>query len=458
MEKKEVTKKRYNRKKRKRAIKKSKKVVIAMGLTAIVLVVATYAWFIGITTVNVNQFEVNIVTTEGLSISLDGKHWETVLNVTKGIIEGTDPMVINGSTSANKHLKADGTDGDYGEYPVANGNNDHWATAGDDSSHTGLEPVSSSGQLDSTSSQAKFYSKSTMTAERGGYKLAAGDITSPTATGYIAFDIFIRNATGSAYEAAYNKDNDEALFLTGGSNVTYNTSGSSAGDGIQNSVRVGFYSLGRVAATGTTDATIQGISCSASTGVTSLCNLQEGEAGSQTAVPRGYNWNIWEPNDTAHTDKAITRFNNACIKRSSTGEYQLTGDDNKCKPIGEGASAQQLSDNTYIKTFTINDTISASANPPANIYDGLNGYTNPKMSYIQTLTDTENSTEDTRSPLLFIAPSSITKIRVYIYLEGQDVDNFDLATVYQTLRFEFGFTKDRYEAAEEETPTPTTGE
>ena len=458
MEGKKIIRKRINKKNRKRNLLKSKKILFAMGITLIALVVATYAWFIGITTVTVDPFEVEVMTTEGLQISLDADpdHWETVLHVDKGIIEGTSNMIIHGDPSNVKLI--DTTTPASSSYPAPN-NVNHWATAGEaNQDHKGLEPVSSSGQLVDTgqnASQAKFYSKTTLTSEAGGFRLAAGDITSPTATGYIAFDIFIKNASGSSYSATYSKDNDEALFLTGNSEVQYNTAGV-AGDGIQNSVRVGFYALGRVSAidSNITKSTIQGISCTASSPVTPLCNLQEGASGSQTVVPRGYNWNIWEPNDTAHTLAAYTRFNNACIKRdSSTGEFLLNANDNKCRPAG-ALENEALADNKYIKTYTINNTIAASNTPPiSNIYDGLNGWSNPNMQYVQTLTDTENSVEATRNPLLYLAPASITKIRVYIYLEGQDVDNFDLASVYQPLSIKFGFTKDRYEVAPSVSPS-----
>lgn len=124
-----------NRKKRERTVEKSRKIIFAIGLTAIVLVVATYAWFIGITTVTVNPFEVNIISTEGLKISLDGHNWETELHVTKGIIEGTEQMYVAGVNTAGKYLIAssDDPDGYHGEYPTDSGNVNHWATAGNSS-------------------------------------------------------------------------------------------------------------------------------------------------------------------------------------------------------------------------------------------------------------------------------------------------------------------------------------
>ena len=47
-----------------------------------------------------------------------------------------------------------------------------------------------------------------------------------------------------------------------------------------------------------------------------------------------------------------------------------------------------------------------------------------------------------------LAPNSITKVRVYIYIEGQDIDNFDYAQVGKVIEVAFGFSKQRYTAEE----------
>jgi hypothetical protein len=42
------------------------------------------------------------------------------------------------------------------------------------------------------------------------------------------------------------------------------------------------------------------------------------------------------------------------------------------------------------------------------------------------------------------APNSITKVRIYIYIEGQDVDNYDFASIGKKISIKFGFTKERF--------------
>ena len=61
--------------------KRLKRLVITCLLCAIILSVSTYAWFIGMKTVSVNAFEVNIKTTESLMLSLDGQNWTYELDV-----------------------------------------------------------------------------------------------------------------------------------------------------------------------------------------------------------------------------------------------------------------------------------------------------------------------------------------------------------------------------------------
>ena len=43
-----------------------------------------------------------------------------------------------------------------------------------------------------------------------------------------------------------------------------------------------------------------------------------------------------------------------------------------------------------------------------------------------------------------LAPNSITKVRVYIWLEGQDLDNYDFAQLGKKVKINFGFTKERF--------------
>ena len=74
-------------------------------------------------------------------------------------------------------------------------------------------------------------------------------------------------------------------------------------------------------------------------------------------------------------------------------------------------------------------------------------------------TDTDKNEAD-KKELFFISPNSITKLRVYVYLEGQDIDNYDLGVYGKQIKINFGFTKDKFGISgsdEEEPEEPVVG-
>ena len=49
-----------------------------------------------------------------------------------------------------------------------------------------------------------------------------------------------------------------------------------------------------------------------------------------------------------------------------------------------------------------------------------------------------------RPTFITLAPNSITKVRVYIFIEGQDIDNYDFSSIGKQIQVNFGFTKERF--------------
>ena len=62
--------------------KRVKKLIVICMLSAIILTVSTYAWFIGMQTVSVNAFEVKIAAADGLALSVTGEKDSFSDNVT----------------------------------------------------------------------------------------------------------------------------------------------------------------------------------------------------------------------------------------------------------------------------------------------------------------------------------------------------------------------------------------
>ena len=67
-------------KKKTKAIKqKLNNLLMILLLTAVLLIMSTYAWFTANRTVNIDAIDVKVATSSGLQISADGITWKTVL-------------------------------------------------------------------------------------------------------------------------------------------------------------------------------------------------------------------------------------------------------------------------------------------------------------------------------------------------------------------------------------------
>ncbi len=424
--------------------KKIRNLIIICFICAIIVSVGTYAWFIGMKTVNVSSFDVEIATTEGLFLSMDGEHWSYQLDA-----KNATPYT---------------------------GNTNTWAP-------TGLIPISSVGDLDATVSRLQLYEKGSLTTTKGGYRLLAsrvhnydntetGKNGTSESNGYVAFDLFIKNLSGTEYYAENNILNEEDIYLTTNSAVTVATNGGVAGTGIENSVRVAFAQIGRVEATDGVASVdnITGITCTdvaAGTGqaqVTGICRQAQ----------------IWEPNDKAHVQNAINWYETSCKIRKETGT------DVTLAASYDSTACSGVANNAANKTYAISRVINIADN--VDIYDGAqyNTYEDNTIEYAtydaavngsaaalaQTddaekataaeaakttaraeyklvdfpyFTDTmKNLTSTERPTFMKLAPNSITKVRVYIWIEGQDVDNYDFASLGKKISINFGFTKERY--------------
>ena len=403
--------------------KRFRKLIVFCAFCAIVLTVSTYAWFFGFRTVGVSSFDVEIATSESLMLSLNGSDWANTVSITK---ETFNTASYTGNTNS-------------------------WGGAG-------LIPMSTIGEMDSASSTMKLYEKSSLTPVTGGYRLLSSRVLNSNGSaiqeqpGYVAFDLFVRNFTGAEYYTNMDVANEEAIYLTTASSVTVAADGV-ANTGIENSVRVAFTQIGRIKGTTTTANLITGLTCAGgTTGSTGICRDAQ----------------IWEPNDTAHVDAAISYYDTSCIKRlydadddtvgkdvTSINSYDFTGGTGQ----NEAVHCKTVSDGTAYDTYAIADKIIPTDN--VNVYDGddYNGYPlakkavttegetvyEPLMEAYPYFTDTMKTKTGTARPqFMTLAPNSITKLRVYIYLEGQDIDNYDFASIGRKISIQFGFTKERF--------------
>jgi len=119
-----------------RRAKRIRNLVAVSALTAVVLGVSTFAWFVGMRTVSVSSFDVEIAVTESLLLSLDGSTWNTTVHISEDTLD---------AVSYAGHTNSWGGDG--------------------------LIPMSTVGEMDAAASRLKLYEKASYTATYGGYRI-----------------------------------------------------------------------------------------------------------------------------------------------------------------------------------------------------------------------------------------------------------------------------------------------
>ena len=228
-----------------------------------------------------------------------------------------------------------------------------------------LTPVSTIGTIDSNGHMEMFrgtVGTIASGANAGDFNLTAvKDTDTAGSTGdYIVFDMFLKVTSASD------------LWLTTNSGV--NTI-DATDTGIKNASRIAFVILGNTAA-GSSTSTIQGLS---------------GSGATTTKY-------IWEPNYDVHTAAAIAEAANT---------------------YGETTTATGA---TQLPYSGIKAEIAAANAVPLKVTSATQ-YSTRDSSYFATVTPTYSTVEGFSQNLqIFSLAAGITKVRVYMWVEGQDVD------------------------------------
>ena len=394
-------------KKSKRTKRKSElKIIFFIILVAAALfIVSTYAWFSTQRNVSITNLSGTVEVAEGLEISLDAKRWfnEIVLG------DGEDEMSIID----------DAYEGHNNIIPSE------------------MMPVSTLGKMETTTmTDLQFLrGKLTNTKELSGVKAVVNDqsVTDSediTFGGYIAFDLFLKNSSNM------NKTYDE-LQLNYDSQVKIMESSEKGADGqpvdksytgLQNTVRVGFarYGAGELdaqggTASGTADVTEQVVD--------NILNY----TGAKTGGNKVYLTDaaIWEPNSNSHVDMIV-----------SSNNY-ITWSDSMAKKIfgAAGTAKTQFTNDTQMPTFALSKASIDKEIDDIYIWDGSETALVEQM-VIQTTAKSANdytvaegvknliSTSSTsqRTTNFTIPANTICRLRVYVWLEGQDVDCINYAS------------------------------
>ena len=360
-------------------------------IAAVMFIISTYAWFSTQKNVSITNLRGTVEVAEGLEISLDAEKWYN------GITLGEE----DGQLSITKNAY-------QGHHNI---------------SPSEMLPVSTLGLVGSTDTDLKMLRGNvTNSKELSKIVETKENIESTTDSqfpGYFAFDIFLKNNSKQS-------SGDDILQLNYDSSLEIMDASKTA-TGLQNTARIAFC---KYAGTSEVDA--------------SQADILKETAGVGVGAPKAYisDVAIWEPNADDHVDYIVKNNNKITWSTSDASAYAT-------KTLDDGTKGFDTTTKmpTYaLKTSAVGQTIN-------DIYM-WNG-TEANLARQYTLQTTKTSTTDytikegvqnlvkaTDGTTAFgIAPNKITRIRVYLWLEGQDVDCINYASHGGGVKVNIGLVK-----------------
>ena len=360
-----------NKKKNEKKRKKLRTLILLLFLTIIMFGTSTYAWFTANQTVTIQGIDVHVETSDGLQISTNGSTWKSVLTTAD----------ITGSTNGTPNYYSGATNFIPGT----------------------LDAVSTDGTVISdaengTKSLDFYYSTIGTDPTTGAYQIATHQILEYTDdptnhpvdhSKYIAFDIFLK--VSSTKDVYLNT-------TTSGSNVVSATN--SADRGLYNAARVAFLPIGEAASTATVNA------------------ITGAYAASKTAQKV-----IWEPNNDTHSAAVINSVS-AEYGQTLTETSQNSGLYNPLSYCGITAEIPETTRPTtpHFLIDTVNCESSESSYVTAMTGTMSTDGTTGVVTSNGLLYSTPATLDLTKKYKVFTLPAGITKMRVYMWIEGQDLD------------------------------------
>ena len=369
----------------KKRTKESKKrlnsLILLVAFSAILLIASTYAWFSTQRDVTISNLEGRVEVAEGLEISLDAQNWSQELDFSK--------LDLNTNAySGNKNIEP-----------------------------TKLEPVSTIG---STGGSYLTMRRGTITGNKLTSIASVAEETALADSGFIAFDVFLKNSSrdGVTSDNIYLKKTSQVTVLAEDNKFSSRISKGVDTTGLQNTVRVAIASYQVKTAAPTDDQTA----------VLAAVNHADNKI-SQVA--------IWEPNSNFHVDYLTTNYGSVLAGKVDSTVTALLGTDEKIERTSK------------IPTYALDNT----ATTINDVYDWKTASTGLEKQIVKQTTITvpgsgmpgsyamADETEVTGQELVklvqatgdgttqFSLPGNkITKARIYVWLEGQDVDCINYAS------------------------------
>ena len=346
-------------------------------LALVIFIISTYAWFSTQRNVSITNLTGTVEVAEGLEISLDAKNWSNGLVLGQNK-EAGELSIIDDAYSGHRNI-----------------------------SPTEMLPVSTLGLVSGSQTDLQMLrGKITNSIQLSEIVAMVETDTNPDSTtypGYFAFDVFLKNSSKQ-------DDIDDVLQLNYDSSLEIMETEKSS-TGLQNTARVAFAKYN-----GTSD-----VMADQATILKETAGIGVGAGTSQITDVA-----IWEPNSSDHVDYIVQNNN------------KITG-------AGANFTATTQMDTYALKSNSIGATI-------ADIYKWDGSESNLAVqNVLQTTKSADDytisegvqnlvSTRDGTSTF-GIAPNAVSRIRIYLWLEGQDVDCINYASHGGGIRVNIGLVK-----------------
>ena len=377
--------------------------ILLVAFTAIMLIVSTYAWFSTQRNVSISNLTGTVKVAEGLEISLDAEHWSQEVDFS----QYTDQTTLKKMYGETEHnvipsemlpVSSNGAEGiDATEIPFYRGVNTN-------TKELTVPTAENGGKVDGVGS--------TKTASDDGFP------------GYYAIDLFLRNS--GIKEGETQGTAKETLQLSSGSTLAIK-SGGNADTGLQNTPRVAFalYS-------GTADV--------------SSTSQSQVLTGTNAAGSKISDVAIWEPNSDAHVGYMVTNYNDITWKTgeaakyiADTTNYKYTASEKiptyalTATSLGQSFTDLYNWDGTTNPSLVKQISLQTANGPTSGIYN-LISVNSPEASIYPI--------DKTGSPTQFqILKNVIIKLRMYVWLEGQDPDCVNYASHGSGIELDLGLCK-----------------
>lgn len=432
------------RKKTKNKRNSEMKVIFFIILVAAAMfIISTYAWFSTQKNVSITNLEGTVQVAEGLEISLNAQDWYNgiELGTGEGQLDIVDPANID-VYSGHRNI-----------HPSE------------------MLPVSTLGLITNNNMQDISMIRGTITNQKVLSKIAkvdtdgkndeTGELIGPTSAafpGYFAFDIFLKNSSKS--------DTVEDILQLNFDSFVEIKEASKSVTGLQNTIRVAFAKYG-----GTKDA--EGNYEGVAEVTAKKDDVLKYTAGIGVGASSVYlsDCAIWEPNSDRHEEYIINNNNRVTW---NTDDAKLYANETLADGVskGFGYTTQMptygLTDDSIGKT--INDVYLWDGTNKSTEDDGTSKLLVKKQNVLQTKILTEEGKEkgwiledgvqnlittsdtkdvndldkdgDKNEPAMFtLPPNKISRLRVYVWLEGQDVDCINWASHGGAVKIDIGLVK-----------------